>query len=106
MEIHIFSILNFFITFFLPSLPKDFNVVSSNCNTSTIFLLNEIEFPASNKNPVLSLIIVYFDPPILLAIIGFSIDWASTEILPKASGSIEEETTMFEILYAEGMCLQ
>ena len=33
--------LNFLITFFLPSLPKDFNVVSSNCRTSIIFLLND-----------------------------------------------------------------
>jgi len=98
--------LNFLITFFLPSLPKDFNVVSSNCRTSIIFLLNDAGFPASNKKPVLSLAIVSLDPPILLAIIGYSIDWASTETLPKASGSIDEETTKSEILYAKGMCSQ
>ena len=48
------------------------------------------------KIPIISsllLITVSFDPPMLLAIIGFPIDWASTEILPKASGSIEAETT-------------
>ena len=42
--------------------------------------------------------IVSFEPPISLAITGTSIDWASTETLPKASGSIEAETTTFAIL--------
>ena len=98
VEKHIFSTLNFFITFFLPSLPIDFNVVSSNCNTSIIFSLKDSAFPDSNKKPVLSLIIVSFHPPISLAIIGFFIDCASTATLPKASGSIEAETIISEIL--------
>ena len=34
---------------------------------------------------------VSFEPPILLAIIGLPIDWASTATLPKASGSIEAD---------------
>ena len=50
-----------------------------------------------NKKPVLPLIIVSLDPPKLLAKMGLLIDWASTETLPKASGSIEEETTTSEI---------
>ena len=79
-------------TFFLPSIPINFNVLSSKFRTWIIFLLNSSGFPASNKKPVLSLTIVSFEPPILLAIIGFSIDCASTDTRPNASGSIEAET--------------
>ena len=43
-------------------MPIDFNVLSSNCRTSIIFLLNDSGFPASNKKPVLSLIIVSPSP--------------------------------------------
>ena len=53
-------------------------------------MLNALGFPASNKKPVLLFMIVSFEPPMLLAIIGFSIDCASTDTLPKASGSIDE----------------
>ena len=51
------------------------------------------ESPLLNKKPVLSLTTVSLDPPMSLAITGFYIDWASTETLPKASGSIEQEQT-------------
>ena len=59
---------------------------------------SETEFPVSNRNPVLLFVIVSLDPPILLAIITFSIDCASTATLPNASGSIEAETTKSETL--------
>ena len=49
---------------------------------------------------------VSFDPPILLAIIGFPIDCASTATRPKASGSIEAETTTSAKEYAKGISLQ
>ena len=51
-----------------------------------------------NNKPVFSFIIVSFDPPILLAIISFSIDCASTATLPNASGSIEAEMIISETL--------
>ena len=41
-----------------------------------------------------------------MSIIGLPIDWASTETRPNASGSIDAETTTFEILYATGISLQ
>ena len=79
--------LNFFITFFLPSLPINFNVVSSNFKASIIFWLNDLGFPDSNNKPVLSLIIVSLDPPILLAIIsdktGFLFEAGKVESLSK-----------------------
>ena len=80
--------------FFLPSLPIDFNRVSSILRVLNILLLNDLAFPASYKKPVLSSIIVSLEPPMLLAIIGFSIDCASTATLPKASGSVEAEITI------------
>ena len=63
-----------------------------------ILSLNDLAFPASYKKPVFSSIIVSLEPPILLAIIGFSIDCASTATLPKASGSIEAEITISDTL--------
>ena len=60
--------------------------------TSSIFFDKETALPLSNKIPLLLSIIVSFEPPILLAIIGYLIDCASTETLPKDSGSIEDET--------------
>ena len=78
--------------FFLPSLPIDFNRVSSMLRVLNILLLNDLAFPASYKKPVFSSIIVSLEPPMLLAIIGFSIDCASTATLPKASGSVEAST--------------
>ena len=87
-------------------MPIDFNLDLSRFMTSIIFLLKVIGLPDSNKNPVISFRIVSLDPPISLAIIGFSIDWASIATLPKASGSIEAETTISETLYANGMFLQ
>ena len=67
-------------------------VCSSKFIISINFFERSSELFASNKNPVLFSFIVSFDPPILLATIGFFIAWASTDILPKASGSIDEET--------------
>ena len=60
--------------------------------------LKDFELLDSNKKPVFSSITVSLEPPILLAIIGFSIDWASTATLPKASGSIDADTTISETL--------
>jgi len=71
---------------------------ASRFSSSIIFFDISSELPASNKSPVLLSIIVSFDPPKLLAKIGFCIDWASTEIRPKASGSIDGDTTKSEIL--------
>ena len=82
--------------FFLPSLPIDFNRVSSMLRVFKILSLNDLAFPASYKKPVFSSIIVSLEPPMLLAIIGFSIDCASTATLPKASGSVEAETIIDE----------
>ena len=84
--------------FFLPSYPIDFNRVSSMLRVFKILLLNDLAFPASYKKPVFSSIIVSLEPPMLLAIIGFSIDCASTATLPKASGSVEAETIISETL--------
>ncbi len=84
--------------FFLPSLPIDCNDASSIESTFKIFLLNDFALLDSNKKPVFSSIIVSLDPPISLAIIGFSIDWASTATLPKASGSIDADITISETL--------
>ena len=47
-----------------------------------------------NKKPVLSFIIVSFEPPISLAITGSSIAWASTATLPKASGCVIVERAL------------
>ena len=44
--------------FFLPSLPIDFNRVSSMLRVLNILLLNDVAFPASYKKPVFSSIIV------------------------------------------------
>ena len=41
----------------------------------------------------------------LLAIITFSIDCASTATLPNASGSVDAEITKSDILYAKGINL-
>ena len=82
--------------FFLASLPINLRDVSSIVIARIIFLLKEFGSPESNKNPVFSFIIVSFDPPILLAIINFSIDCDSTATRPKASGSIEGELTISE----------
>ena len=57
--------------FFLPSVPIDFNSVSSKWRSFKIFLLKDLAFPDSNKKPVFSSIIVSLEPPILLAITGF-----------------------------------
>ena len=62
------------------------------------FLNKEYTIKVINNKPVLLSTIVSIDPPILLATIGFFIDCASTDILPKASGSIDAETTTFETL--------
>ena len=49
VEKHIFSTLNFLIIFFLPSIPIDFNLDSSNCKASTIFLLKASAEALSKK---------------------------------------------------------
>ena len=82
--------------FFLPSLPIDFNRVSSMLRVLNILLLNDLAFPASYKKPVFSSIIVSLEPPMLLAIIGFSIDCASTATLPKAFGRVAVEAQSME----------
>ena len=84
--------------FFLPSLPIKLIDVSSIVIALIIFSLKDFALPDSNKKPVFSFIIVSFDPPILLAIISFYIDCASTATLPNASGSMEGEITISEIL--------
>ena len=71
-----------------------------------ILSLKDLASPEMNKNPVFPSIIVSFEPPILLAIINFSIDCASTETLPKASGSTEADITKSETLYAKAISLQ
>ena len=57
-------------------------------------LLKDLAFPASYKKPVFSSIIVSLEPPILLAIIGVSIDCASTE--PEAFGRVAVEAQSME----------
>ena len=63
------------IIFFLPSAPIPFNVNSLKFNTSLSFSLKFFESPALNKKPVLSLIIVSLEPPMLLATIGLIYSW-------------------------------
>ena len=82
--------------FFLPSLPINLRDVSSIVIARIIFLLKDFASPDSNKKPVFSFIIVSFYPPILLAMINFSIDCDSTATRPKVSGSIEGEITISE----------
>ena len=84
--------------FFLASSPINLIVASSIVNACIIFLLSEVASPESNKIPVFPLIIVSLDQPILLAIINFFIDCASTATLPNASGSIDAETTISDTL--------
>ena len=56
-----------------------------------------------NSHPVFLSITVSIDPPIALANIGFSIAWASMLTLPKASGSIDAETTKLAKAYARAI---
>ena len=73
-------------------------VESVNYDKPLIVLLNDKELPDSNKKPVFSFSTVSLEPPILLAIIIFSIDCASTATRPKASGSIDDDITISETL--------
>ena len=84
--------------FFLPSIPIVFNVDSSIFKTLKIVLLNDEGFPDSNRKPVFSSSIVSLEPPILLAMIIYSIDCASTATRPKASGSIDDDMIISETL--------
>ena len=95
-EVNLIKNKSILIAQFDPNLSKDL-INQLVKNEVKIFSLNLFAFPASNKKPVFSLIIVSLDPPMLLAIIGFSIDCASTETLPNDSGSIEAEITTSEI---------
>ena len=79
-------------------MPIIFIDVSSIVNPRIIFLLKDSASPDLNKKPVFSSLIVSLDPPILLAIINFYIDCASTATLPKASGSIEADIIISETL--------
>ena len=57
-------------------------------------MLKAFASPASYKKPVFPSIIVSLEPPISLAIIGFSIDCASTE--PEAFGRVAVEAQSME----------
>ena len=59
---------------FIGAHSEDFRDVSSIESIFIIFSLNNFALLESNKKPVFSSTTVSFEPPILLAIIGFSID--------------------------------